>query len=568
MDLMSYLTRTRLIPLAVLLGSCGLTVSGTTGEPAQKLRHGTVACVSPAAADIGADVLSRGGNAVDAAVATAFALAVTWPEAGNLGGGGYMLVYPSTGEPAGFDFREVAPKAATREMFVEPKGRTPHRRVGVPGTVAGLALAHRKLGKLPWKDLVVPAVRLAEGFEVDAALARSINLALKKSNGPDFAELRRVFGNPGQRDWRAGDRLVQLDLAKTLSRIAEHGPEGFYAGPVADLLVAEMKRAGGLITKEDLADYRPLERKPMHGTYRDHDIWCMPPSSSGGITLLETLNILENFDLRNPGRWSPRTIHLMAEATRRAYRDRARHLGDPAFVQIPDNLTDKAYAKKLAAGIDEHKATPSAELAGDIKLTAEAEHTTHFSIVDAGGTAVSMTYTLEDAFGSRVVVPGAGFLLNDEMNDFNWLPGVTNASGRIGTPANEVAPGKRMLSSMCPTIVAKNGKPLLVTGSPGGRTIINTVLCVVVNVIDFDMTAREAVDAPRQFQPWFPDRLQMEPAAFAKNAELRAGLEKMGHRVEPIDQIGDAHTIWIDPTTGVAVGAADHRRGGKASNSR
>ena len=554
MSLMLYLT--------VLLGGCGLTLADEP-DPTAPARSGMVVSVSGPASDVGADILGRGGNAVDASIATAFALAVTWPEAGNLGGGGYMLVHPATGEPTSFDFRETAPKAATRDMFVDPKARTPHRRVGVPGTVAGLALAHRKLGKLPWKDLVAPAVRLAEGFELDAACARSLNHVLKTSTGPEFAELRRVFGNPAKRAWKAGDRLVQPDLAKTLSQIAEHGPDGFYAGPVAELLAAEMSRTDGLVTKEDLAEYRPLERRPMHGTYRGHDIYCMPPSSSGGITLLESLNLLENFDLRKESRWSVRTVHLLAEATRRAYRDRARFLGDPAFVQIPDNLIDKAYAKKLAAGIDERRATPSADLAGDIKLSAEGEHTTHFSVVDAQGAAVSVTYTLENAFGGKVVVPGAGFLLNDEMNDFNWLPGVTDATGRIGTPANEIAPGKRMLSSMCPTIVTRNGKPLLVTGSPGGRTIINTVLCVVVNVIDFDMNPRDAVDAPRMYQPWFPDRLRLESAAFEKNADLRAGLERLGHRVDAVDRQGDAHTIWIDPKTGVPVGAADRRIGGK-----
>ena len=525
---------------------------------------GVVVCVCGRAADVGAAVLGHVGNAVDAAVATAFALSVTHPAAGNIGGGGFMVVHPARGkrgEPRTFDFREVAPKSATRDMFVNPKDRTPHRRVGVPGTVAGLALAHNKLGKLAWKDLVTPAVKLAEaGFELDDAEAKSINSILRSSPPADFAELHRVFANPADRPWRAGDRLVQPDLAKTLARVAEKGPDGVYAGPVADLLSEEMRLGGGLITKEDLANYRPIERRPLHGVYRGHDIWCMPPSSSGGTTILLALNILENFDLKKDGRWSVKTVHRIAEASRRAYRDRARYLGDPAFVEIPSELTDKAYAKKLAAGIDDRKATPSTDLAGDTKTATAPTDTTHLSVVDAGGTAVSLTYTLESSYGNRVVVRGAGYLLNNEMTDFNGLPRVTTTSGKIGTDANLVAPGKRMLSSMCSTIVSKDGKPVLVTGSPGSRTIINTVLCVVVNTIDFDMPAREAVDAPRFHHPWFPDKLRLEPATLEGNSDLRAGLEKLGHVVEIGPKQGDAHTIRIDPRTGEAIAAADQLR--------
>ena len=522
-------------------------------------RHGMVVCVSPEAADIGVAVLKRGGNAVDAAVAVAFAEAVTWPEAGNIGGGGFMLVYPPGGEPTCIDFRETAPAAVGRDTFVKTTDWHNHQAAGVPGTVRGLALAHNRFGKLPWKDLVLPAVRLAEdGFNLDAAMVKSLNLALLRPGGSE--EFHRLFGKNGKAVWRVGDRLVQNDLAKTLRRIAEHGPDAFYAGESADRLVAEMKAGGGFITRDDLAAYRAKERKPIHGTYRGYDIYGPPPPSSGGIAVVEMLNILERFDLGKFGAGSAEARHLMAEAMRRAYADRAKYLGDPDFVKVPDFITTKEHAKKLASTIDPAKATPSASLANGIRLTNEGEHTTHFSIVDDAGMAVSNTYTLEDSYGSRVVVRGAGYILNNEMGDFNSRPGVTTTSGRIGTEPNLVAPGKRMLSSMSPTIVAKGGKALLVTGSPGGRTIPNTVLCVVTNVIDFGMDVRAAVDAPRQHHQWFPDELRLE----GKDVELTKKLEALRHTVRTHRQ-GDAHSIWIDPKTGLYHGAADRRLDGRAS---
>jgi len=451
-------------------------------------------------------------------------------------------------------------------MFVKSEGRIGHRRVGIPGTVRGLALAHQKAGALPWKELVAPAIQLArEGFALDSACADSLNCVLKQSRGVDQAELRRVFAKPEGGDWGEGDRLVQPELAWTLELIADQGPDAFYTGEIADLLVEEMRRGGGLITKEDLAGYSAIERRPIHGTYRGHDVYGVPPSSSGGTTLVETLNILENFELRSTGRWAPQTLHLMAESMRRSYRDRARHLGDPVFVKIPAELTEKAYARELAAKIDVSRATPSRELAGDIPISEEGSNTTHFSVVDKEGKAVSLTFTLESGFGSKVVVKGAGFLLNDEMNDFAWFPGVTDAKGRIGTPPNQIVPGKRMLSSMCPTIIAKDGKALLVTGSPGGRTIINTVLCVVVNVLDFEMGIQAAVDAPRIHHQWFPDELRVESAFAVEHPELLGELVKKGHRVQPAGRQGDAHSIWINPQTREQVGAPDRRISGKAS---
>jgi gamma-glutamyltranspeptidase/glutathione hydrolase len=527
------------------------------------VNNGAVVTVSGPASDIGVAVLKDGGNAVDAAVATAFALAVTWPEAGNIGGGGYMVVVGG-GNSVVFDFRETAPAAATRDMFVARTDRTAHRRVGVPGTVRGLALAHQRLGKKPWKDLVLPAVQLArDGFALDAATARSLNGVLRSSKGN--AELHRVFGK-ADGPWKTGDILKQPDLAHTLQRIGEKGADGFYTGETANLIVAEMLRGDGLITKDDLAGYRAIERKPLHGTYRGYDVYGVPPSSSGGTCVIEMLNILENYELGKHDRWSAETLHRMIEAMRRAYRDRAAFLGDPDFVRVPPKLLAKDYANELAQGIDPAKATPSADLASEIKLAPEGGNTTHFSVIDKDRMAVSMTYTLEDSYGGKIVVKGGGFLLNDEMNDFNPLPGVTDRTGRIGTDANLVAPGKRMLSSQSPTIVARDGKVVLVTGSPGGRTIPNTVLNVLLNVIDFGMDARQAVDAPRIHHQWLPDRVSVEPSLAKQHPATLEQLKQMGHTVK-VDAggQGDAHSIMVDMKTGKITGVSDQRRAGAAA---
>jgi gamma-glutamyltranspeptidase / glutathione hydrolase len=525
-------------------------------------KNGMVVCVSPEAADVGVAVLKQGGTAVDAAVAVAFAMTVTYPAAGNIGGGGFMLVAPPGGEPTVFDYRETAPAAVTRETFVKTTEWHNHQGVGVPGTVRGLELAHKRFGKLPWKELVQPAIKLAEdGFVLDGPMVRSLNSVVQRKAAND--EFRRVFGKDGGKaPWQVGDRLVQKDLAKTLRRIADGGPDAFYGGETAELLAAEMRAGGGFITRADLDAYRAKERKPVHGAYRGYDVYGPPPPSSGGIGLVEMLNILEGFDLEKMGANSAAARHVMAEAMRRAYADRARYLGDPDFVPTPVFLTSKQHARKLAKSINPAKATPSESLADGITLMKEGENTTHFSIIDRDGMAVANTYTLEDSYGSRVVVRGAGFLLNNEMGDFNSRPGVTTRGGRIGTEPNQVAAGKRMLSSMSPTVVLKGGKPVLVTGSPGGRTIINTVLGVVTNVIDFDMDVQAAVDAPRQHHQWFPDVLQLE----AGDRDLLKKLEALGHKVRtlPIKQ-GDAHSIWIDPKTGLYHGAADKRIDGKAA---
>jgi gamma-glutamyltranspeptidase / glutathione hydrolase len=548
--------------LGVILLSCPCLHALAEESPGPK-RHGMVVAVSAPGAEVGRDMLLRGGNAVDAAVATAFAMAVTYPAAGNIGGGGFMVIYPGgTGEPVVIDYREKAPAAATKTTFKKTDSWYSHKAVGVPGTVRGLHLAHSRFGKLPWKEVVTPAVKLAEdGFVLDDRLAGSLNYAVSSSRA--FPETAHVFGkNEGRDSWQGGDRFVQKDLGHTLRLIAEHGPDAFYKGAVAELVVAEMKRGNGLITLDDLANYSAKVRQPIHGTFRGYDVYAPPPPSSGGITLVLMLNVLENFDLKKMGRWSPETLHLLIETMRRSYCDRARHLGDADFIKIPEHLTSKAYGKKLAESIDRSKATPSESLARDIQLNPEGDSTTHFSVIDNDGMAVANTYTLERSYGSGIVVKGAGFLLNNEMMDFNWFPGVTTREGTIGTTPNQIAPGKRMLSSQTPTIVARDGKVVLITGSPGSRTIINTSLQIVLNVLEFDMDIRSAVDAPRLHHQWFPDRVRFEgsgdyPAAVEK---LRA----MGHQIVGTRQ-GDAHSIWVNPKTGEYVGAEDRRISGKAA---
>jgi gamma-glutamyltranspeptidase/glutathione hydrolase len=395
---------------------------------------------------------------------------------------------------------------------------------------------------------------------INDPLARSLNGVLRDRKTTN-AEFRRVYGKPDGAPWRAGDRLVLPDLGRTLTAIAERGPDAFYTGELAALVEKEMKSAGGLITTADLARYEAKERKPVHGTYRGYDVYVPPPPSSGGITLTLALNILETFNLTKNSRHSAETTHLIAEAMRRAFLDRARHLGDADFVTIPEHLMSKEYARKLAASIDPAKATPSEALAPDLEIADGGGETTHFSIADGSGMAVANTYTLENSFGNRVVVRGAGYLLNNEMTDFNVRPGVTSRAGSIGTTANRIAPGKRMLSSMTPTIVAKDGKPVLVTGSPGGRTIINTVLCHVINFVDYGMGPQELVTAPRMHHQWFPDRIDHED--FPGFDERAGKLKAMGHTVRKQRQ-GDGHTIVIDPKTGEFYGAADRRRDGNA----
>ena len=527
---------------------------------ADEHRNGVVVAVSAPGADAGLDVLKQGGNAVDAAVATALAQAVTHPAAGNIGGGGFMLVFQPGQAPVVFDYRETAPAAATRDMFLHETKVHHHRAVGVPGTVRGLEAAHKKFGKLPWAKLVEPAIRLAaDGFLLDQHHATSLNKILAESKA--FAEMQRVFAKPDGKPWQPGDRLAQPDLAKTMRLIAEHGPDAFYTGPIADLLVADMKAGGGLIRHEDLKAYQAIERPALRGKFRGYDVYGAPPPSSGGICLQLMLNMAESFNLKKHPRFSPETLHLTTEIMRRAYLDRARFLGDPAFTKIPDHLDKPAYAQKLAREIDPAKATPSLGLSKGLPLGLEGDSTTHFSIIDRDGMAVSNTYTLENSYGSKIVVRGAGFLLNNEMSDFNWRPGLTTTKGGIGTDPNLIAPGKRMLSSQSPTIVAKDGKVRLVVGSPGGRTIINTVFNVVLNVLEYDMPIQEAVDAPRSHHQWLPDELRFE--GMKEHAAAVESLRRMGHVVSAHRQ-GDAHSIFASPSGGFT-GAADRRLSGKVA---
>ena len=531
-------------------------------------QRGVVVSSSSIASDVGAAALARGGNAVDAAVATAFALAVTHPSAGNIGGGGFMIVRMAGGQARTFDFREKAPLASTPTMFQNADGTIAYPRTdsgwaapGVPGTVRGMALAHRRFGKLPWRDVVLPAAELAgRGFRLTEGLAAELNSALRELMAP-FPSSVAAYGKPRGGVWQAGDTLRLPDLARSLRSIAVDGPNAFYIGWIADSLTRQMRAHHGLITKRDLAAYRAVERGPLRGTFLGHDIITMGPPSSGGTVLVETLNQLEHFRVNKMQRGSAQFLHLRIEAARRAYLDRARWLGDSDFVKVPlVRLLSKSYAITLARSIDTARASSSVALGGKLVTdTNESLQTTHFSVVDAQGNAVSQTYTLEGSYGSGVVVSGTGFLLNNEMGDFNKKAGYTSTRGDIGTPANLVVPGKRMLSSMTPVIITKGGQLLLVTGSPGGRTIPNTVIDVVLGVTAFGQSVREAVDAPRVHHQWLPDETQYEQGAVS--VEAARILTAKGHRLraQPAHSQGDAHSIWFDSSTRTAYGANDHR---------
>ncbi len=512
--------------------------------------QGMVVSQDRLASEVGAQVLRKGGNAVDAAVATAFALAVTHPAAGNIGGGGFLVLREPGGESTTFDFRERAPKAAHPDMFLregQPQESLRHEgalSVGVPGSVAGLHLAWKRRGRLPWKQLLTPAIQLAEqGFPVSPTLAASL-----KTEWPKLAlhpGSRTQFGRRGE-PFLAGERLVQMNLGRTLRRIAERGPRGFYEGPTAQALLREIRKGGGLITAADLKAYRAVERPALKGTYRGWEILAMGPPSSGGQVFIEGLNLLEGYDLGALP--EPARIHLMAESLRRVYLDRARHLGDPeANPTLPmARLLDKAYAAELRKGIDEAKASVSDPT--QAQNPGEPEHTTHLSAVDGEGRAVALTTTLEDSYGNHMVVQGAGFLLNNEMGDFNAAPGVTDATGRIGTSPNLARPGARMLSSMCPVILVKEGT-LLTLGSPGGRTIPSTVLGLAVGLVDLGRDPQGAVDAPRFHHQWLPDRIQVEPGIPIE------ALQSLGHFVKPVKKQGVAQVLrWRG---GKAEGGAD-----------
>ncbi|MDP9191229.1 MAG: gamma-glutamyltransferase [Acidobacteriota bacterium] len=539
-----------------------------------RARQGMVASTSEIASRVGVDVMKKGGNAVDAAVAVGLALAVTWPSAGNLGGGGFMLIRNADGKAEAVDYRERAPLAAHRDLYLDAQGNVVkglstegYLAAGVPGTVAGLALAHKRHGKLKWDELVEPARKLAaEGFIVNFHLARGLRSSSTLEKMKAFPESRRIFQREG-RFYDMGDTFVQPQLAAVMARIKTN-PRDFYEGETAKLIAADMKANGGIITLEDLRTYEPTVRTPLKTTYHGHEILTMPPPSSGGIAVVEMLNMLEAYDLKSMQWGSAQYTHTIVEAMRRAFADRARFLGDTDFVKVPvQALVSREFAAERGRSIDATRASSSSEIGAGNPAPYESPDTTHFTIVDPAGNVVSNTYTLNDSYGSGATIKGTGMLINDEMDDFTSKAGVPNDYGLIQGEANAIAPKKRPLSSMTPTIVLKDGKPFFAIGSPGGPTIINTVLQVIINVIDFGMDMQQAIDAPRVHHQWLPDHIYWEELGM--NADSREKLEKMGHVFRPIpgasrspSEIGDAHGVMIDPETGMRLGASDPRLGG------
>ena len=532
-------------------------------------RHGMVVSTDRIASEVGVQILKKGGNAVDAAVAVGFALAVVHPAAGNIGGGGFMVIRFSDGSTTAIDYREKAPMAAHEKIYLDVNGElikglnhNSYLAVGVPGTVAGLTLALEKYGTMKLKDLIKPAIKLAEkGFPVSYAFHR--DLVANKERFEKYPASARKFLKKDGSPFQPGEIFKQKDLAETLKRISKKGKNGFYKGKTAELIAADMQANGGLITEEDLAAYQAVIRKPIEITYRGYTVTGMPPPSSGGITLSIMLNILAGYQLTDLGYNSAAYIHLVVEAMRRGFADRAHYLGDPDFNQeMPvEWLISKEHAEELRNTIDLTKASQSSP--NNFEWPAESSETTHYSVVDTEGNAVSNTCTIEAWYGSKIVAAGAGFLYNNEMGDFNPWPGRTDSTGLIGTEPNLVQPEKRMLSSMTPTIVSKDDKTIMVIGSPGGRTIINTVLQTILNFVDFEMNIFDAVNAPRFHHQWLPDVIHIEKWGTTKDsAEL---LEQMGHKIAWRETQGRAMGIAIDPETGFKMGAADPRSPNRAA---
>jgi gamma-glutamyltranspeptidase/glutathione hydrolase len=527
-------------------------------------RHALVVSAHPEASKVGRDIMQQGGNAYDAAVAVQFALAVVLPVAGNVGGGGFIVYRDHSGKDGTLDFRETAPAKASRDMYLDASGNVVPGRstagalaVGTPGTVAGMVALHQKLGKLPWAKLLVPAVRLA---------SHGVALTEKEAAGLNRTQADFTKYNPGSPPvfvrataWQKGDTLKQLELAAVLQRVQSQGRAGFYQGRTAELLLAEMKKGGGLITQQDLDGYQPKWRAALHGTYRGYDVITMPPPSSGGVALLQILQMLEPSNLGKLGYHTPAGVALITEAERRAYADRATYLGDPDFGKVPvAQLMAKDYNKQRSATIrTDGQATPSSQITAGPGLPGyESDQTTHYSIVDAQGNAVSCTTTLNGAYGSKEVVAGAGFLLNNEMDDFSSKAGVPNSYGLVGGVANAIQPGKRMLSSMTPTILARNGKLALVTGSPGGSTIITSVLQSILSIVDYGANAEQAVSAPRLHHQWLPDQLDVEAGALTPEAEKT--LQEKGFNPKPRAPWGRLDIIRVLPD-GRLEGGSDPR---------
>ena len=524
-------------------------------------QNGMVVSSNILASQVGIDILKKGGNAIDASVATAFALAVTHPKAGNIGGGGFLVFMNAAGEATTIDFREKAPIAASANMFLDSTSKlfkginhNSLKTVGVPGTVAGLYMAHQKYGKLPWKELVQPSIDLAKnGFVMSWDLYEDALFLNEDAKPTDF--MYSYFRNSNDEITKPGEVWKQPSLAKSLKLIRNKGHDGFYKGEIAHEIENYMKKNGGLITKTDLEKYTAIERKPIKGTYKEYEIYSMPPPSSGGVALVEMMNMLELVNLDSIEFNSTDYVHLIAEVMRRAFADRAEYLGDPDFnPDMPlDKLTSKAYAKKRYENIDMSIASVS-----DSALYGhpyDGNNTTHFSVVDKEGNAVSLTYTLEDSYGSQLGSNNLGFIFNNEMQDFNPVPGVTTNFGQIGSAPNLIAPEKRMLSSMTPTIVAKNGKPYLIIGSPGGRTIINTVFQTVLNVLAYDMQIDKAIETMKIHHQWLPDEIVYE--RFLMSPDTRAALQAMGHRLREVKNLGSLMGITYDAEFKVYIGAAD-----------
>ncbi|MDP6537596.1 MAG: gamma-glutamyltransferase [Gammaproteobacteria bacterium] len=552
--------------LCLLLFSSAFSQGGRTPLRA---KNGIVTSASRLASETGVVVLQQGGNAVDAAVATAFALAVTWPSAGNIGGGGFMVYHGEDGHATTFDFREKAPIAATERMYLGLDGNVLNNSnhigplaVGVPGTVAGLYKAHQELGSLPWEDLVAPAVKLArEGIPITYSL--QTGFARSANRFAQYPSSARKFSRPDGSLYELGDTWHQPDLAHTLELIQDNGHDGFYRGENAQRLAEFMAANGGLITEQDLARYQASEREPIRGSYRGYEVVSMPPPSSGGVALVQMMNILEGYDLAAMGHNSAQYLHVLTEAMRRAYADRAQHLGDPDFNEgMPlERLMDKDYATTLRSSIDMDKKSESSP--SEFAQAYESEETTHYSIVDSEGNMASVTYTLEFGYGSGIVVEGGGYLLNNELGDFNAVPGVTDIRGSIGTAPNLVAPEKRPLSSMTPTIIAQDGKPLFAAGSPGGKTIINTTMQVILNVLDHDLNIAEAIEAGRIHHQWLPDMTSIESNALS--ADTIRLYEDRGHRLSVRGSQGAAMGVYHDREAGLFLGASDSRRGDGAA---
>lgn len=515
-------------------------------------KHGMVASQEALASEIGLQVLKDGGNAVDAAVAVGFALAVTLPRAGNLGGGGFMLIYDADSkETIALDYREKAPLKASRDMYLNAAGEADSNlsryhglAVGVPGTVAGLVMALETHGSKPLAEVMAPAIKLAEdGIEVTPGLADSlVALEERLKKWPSSA---KVFFKADGSAYQVGERLRQPDLAASLKRIAQQGADGFYKGKTAEQIVAAVNKAGGIMSMQDLAEYQAIARKPVRGDYRGYEVVSMPPPSSGGTHIVQILNILEGYPLKQYGHNSAQTIHLMSEAMQLAYADRSEYLGDSDFVKVPvAGLTSEAYAAELRNKIDPNKATPASAVKPNNPIPYESDQTTHFSVVDKQGNAVSNTYTLNFSYGTGLVAEGTGILLNNEMDDFSAKPGVANAYGLLGGDANAIEAGKRPLSSMSPTMVFKDGAPYIVTGSPGGSRIITTVTQIISNVIDHDMNIAEATHAPRIHDQWMPDEIRIEKAL---NTDTVQKLESMGHKVTVKEVMGSTQSIMVTP---------------------